>query len=225
LQSVAVHSQVRALHKSDSFLCTQNTFVKPPAAVGDTQSSTHRRRMTYRAGSQLAKIEAPPNVSCFVSKQELAFLRVTLQGLAGCVPIPHFLTHALSPAFSSDSDSIMVLFPRCLMWGCVCVRVCACVRVGVCVCVVCVRVRVCVCAYVCHLRESDSFHLRYRVLEAAAGSPDCTLQWWPPTEDMLAIIERSYRATCVMLACLCVIVFTFLSCVLPFMSPDAPDQS
>jgi len=149
LQSVAVHSQVRFLHQSDSFLCTQNKFVKPPAAVGKAQSSTHRRRMTYRAGSQLAKIEAPPNVSCFVSKQELAFLRVTLQGLAGCVPIPHFLTHALSPAFSSDSDSIMVLSPRCLMWGCVCVCSCVCMCTRACVRVRCVCVCACLCVCIC----------------------------------------------------------------------------
>jgi len=40
----------------------------------------------------------------------------------------------------------------------------------------------------------DSFQARYRVVEAAAASPECSLTWWPPTDDMLAIIERSYRA-------------------------------
>jgi Ca2+-binding EF-hand superfamily protein len=41
----------------------------------------------------------------------------------------------------------------------------------------------------------DSFPTRYRVVEAAAASPECSLTWWPPTDEMLAIIERSYRAT------------------------------
>ena len=28
----------------------------------------------------------------------------------------------------------------------------------------------------------------------AAASPICTLKWWPPADDMMAIIERAYRA-------------------------------
>ena len=42
--------------------------------------------------------------------------------------------------------------------------------------------------------EPDSFQLRYRLAAAAAAAPTCALTWWPPTDDMLAIIEAGFRA-------------------------------
>lgn len=62
----------------------QNKYAAKQAPEGKATGSAMGKRMSYKAGSHFAKLEDNSSVTAFVSKQELAFLRETLQGLAGC---------------------------------------------------------------------------------------------------------------------------------------------